>query len=66
MLTPFDIRFFRELKTLLEDEIAEFPDKASAAGSYCEVRYEVGYRDALREVIAQGEELERRLTSGQD
>ena len=66
MLSPFDIRFFRELKVLIEAEKLDFHNKISAAKSFDEVRYHLGYMEALEDILKEGEEIERKLTSGNE
>jgi len=66
VLSPFDIRFFRELRTYVEDETGEFRERLSSCKSFEDVKYLMGYMAALDDVVKEGEEIERRLTSGKE
>jgi hypothetical protein len=62
MLTPFDIRFARELKTNIEEELADFRIKIASAKDYAEVQYQIGYFQALEDLIAEVDAIEHRIT----
>jgi len=64
MLTPFDIRFAKELEHTIREEIAEFREKISACSTIEDVRYWAGYFNALDNVLVSMQEIERALTSG--
>jgi len=66
VLSPFDIRFFRELKNFAAAEDADFRSKISSAKSFEEVQYYLGYHQAINDLLEEGEEIERKLTSSQE
>jgi hypothetical protein len=66
MLSPFDIRFFRELRIVIEAEIADFRAKVASAKDFADVKYHLGYVEALEDIIKEGEELENKITSGKE
>jgi hypothetical protein len=66
VLSPFDIRFFRELTINVESQQADFRQKIASAKSFEEIQYWLGYYQALDDILADGTEIERNLTSGKD
>ena len=63
MLSPFDIRFQRDLKVVIEAELADFRAKISSAKSFDEVQYHLGYFQALEDILEESNDIERKLTS---
>ena len=66
MLSPFDIRFFRELQVYAEEQAAEFRQRIASCSSFEEVKYWTGYTDAIEHLIDECAQIERRITSGKD
>lgn len=66
MLSPFDIRFFRELRVYADEQAAEFRQRIAASSSFEEVKYWTGYTDAIDHLIEECAQIERRITSGKD
>ena len=63
MLSPFDVRFAREMKSSIEAELADFRTKIASAKDYAEVQYQIGYFQALEDLIAEVDMIERNITS---
>ena len=66
MLSPFDIRFFREVSIYVEDQLSEFRQRIASCSTFEEVKYWTGYMDALEHLLQEGREIERRITSGKE
>jgi hypothetical protein len=66
MLSPFDIRFLRELEGFISAEIGEFRQKVSNAKDFADIKYQLGYVQALEDVLAEGAEIERRMNSSKE
>jgi hypothetical protein len=66
MLSPFDIRFLRELEGFISAEIGEFRQKVSNAKDFADIKYHLGYVQALEDVLAEGAEIERRMNSSKE
>ena len=66
MLSPFDIRFLRELEGFVSAEIGEFRLKIASATDFAGVKYQLGYLQALEDVLAEGAEIERRMISSKE
>jgi hypothetical protein len=66
MLSPFDIRFFKEIELFVEEQRAEFYQRVASSQSFDDVQKWIGYMQALEDVLSEGAEIERRLTSGKD
>jgi hypothetical protein len=66
MLSPFDIKFFRELQVYASEQAADFRQRIASCDSFEEVKYWTGYMDAIDHLIEECAEIERRITSGKD
>jgi hypothetical protein len=65
-MTPFDVKFFNMLKERIGDILSEFPEKVASAQDFAGVQREVGHRQALLDVIEEGEDILRRINGGED
>jgi len=65
MLTPFDIRFAKELERDIRQEISEFRERIASCSSYDDVKFQIGYFNALDNVLISMAEIEAALVSGE-
>jgi hypothetical protein len=65
-MTPFDVKFFNMLKEVFVASHAEFPEQIASAEDFAKVQWIVGYRQALIDIEARGEDILRRINGGED
>jgi hypothetical protein len=66
VLTPFDIRLAKELKIVIDDEMTRFREYITNCLTYDDVKFQLGYFNALDNVLTMVEDIERKITSGND
>jgi hypothetical protein len=66
MLSPFDIRFAKEIERFVQENREEFYQRIASSKSFEDVHKWLGYMSALEDVLSEAAEIERRLTTGKE
>jgi hypothetical protein len=66
MLNSFDSRLVQELQAAIAAEKEDFHLQVSSAEDFAQVKYLLGYHEALDNVSQLVNEIEARLVSGED